>query len=185
MANLVEKTDTNRISRYLPGARVRNSAHGKGHEEGGFSIRKGRIEPLETPLFLSIYPQNYSAYFTVLCSHLYLWLYGVLSPITSLREGVNLQLQSIKILGVTRVSQVRPLCWQTSFCDRIIHTPATTHMIVYYLSTINSTEFGVFWESWLAQGFSHCWVNDCHQTSISLSTWEYINQCIWNIEKEI
>ena len=28
------------------------------------------------------------------------------------------------------VSQVKPLCWQTSFCDRIIHTPATTHMIV-------------------------------------------------------
>ena len=25
----------------VPGASVRNSAHGKGHEEGGFSIRKG------------------------------------------------------------------------------------------------------------------------------------------------
>ena len=34
------------------------------------------------------------------------------------------------------------------FCDRIIHSAATRHMIVYYLSTINSTEsFGVFQES--------------------------------------
>ena len=43
----------------LPGARVRNSAHGKGHEEGGFGICKGGIEPQET-LFPSIYPQNQS-----------------------------------------------------------------------------------------------------------------------------
>ena len=28
---------------------MRNSAHGKGHEERGFSIRKGGIEPQETP----------------------------------------------------------------------------------------------------------------------------------------
>ena len=33
----------------LPGASVRNSAHGKGHEEGGFGIRKGGIKPQETP----------------------------------------------------------------------------------------------------------------------------------------
>ena len=33
----------------MPGASVRNSALGKSHEEGGFSIRKGGIEPQETP----------------------------------------------------------------------------------------------------------------------------------------
>ena len=37
---------------------------------------------------------------SVLCAHLHLWLYGGLSPITiSLGEGVNLQLQLIKIPG--------------------------------------------------------------------------------------
>ena len=41
-------------------------------------------------------PKPESAYFTALCSHLYLWLYGRLSP-TSFGEGVNLQLQLIKI----------------------------------------------------------------------------------------
>ena len=33
----------------VPGASVRNSAHGKGHEEGGFGTCKGGIEPQETP----------------------------------------------------------------------------------------------------------------------------------------
>ena len=42
------------------GARVRNSAHGKGHEEGGSALHKGKSEPQETPLFPSIYPQNQS-----------------------------------------------------------------------------------------------------------------------------
>ena len=35
--------------RTVPGASVRNSAHGKGHEEGGFGKCKDRIEPQETP----------------------------------------------------------------------------------------------------------------------------------------
>ena len=43
----------------LLGASVRNSTRGKGHEEGGFSIRKSGIKPQETP-FLSTYPQNQS-----------------------------------------------------------------------------------------------------------------------------
>ena len=30
-------------------ASMRNSTHGKGHDEGGFGIDKGRIEPQETP----------------------------------------------------------------------------------------------------------------------------------------
>ena len=45
------------------------------------------------------------------------------------------------------VSQVKPLCWQTSLCDRIIHTLATMYMIIYNLSTINSTESLEYFES--------------------------------------
>ena len=33
----------------MPGASVRNSAHGKGHEEARSALRKGEIEPQETP----------------------------------------------------------------------------------------------------------------------------------------
>ena len=78
---------------WLLGASVRNSAHGKGHEEGGLAYAKAWSSLRKTPV-PSIYPQNQSSYFTVSCSHLHLRLYGGLSPITiSLREGVNMQLQ--------------------------------------------------------------------------------------------
>ena len=82
----------------MPGASVTNSAHGKGHEEGGFSIRKGGIEPQETP-FPSIYPQNQSL--PTLLSYALTYtsdFTGGCSPTTSL-GGVNLQLQLIKIPG--------------------------------------------------------------------------------------
>ena len=35
--------------REVLGASMRNSTHGKGHEEGGFGVRKGGIKPQETP----------------------------------------------------------------------------------------------------------------------------------------
>ena len=59
--------------------------------------------PLEILKHLPLKPE--SAYFTALCSHLLLWLYRGLSPTTSLWKRVNLQLQLIKFLGVTRVFQ--------------------------------------------------------------------------------
>ena len=43
---------------YMPEASVMNSAHGKGHEEGGFSICKGWIEPQETPCFRASTPKT-------------------------------------------------------------------------------------------------------------------------------
>ena len=49
-------------------------------------------------------PKPESAYFTALCSHLHLWLYEGCPP-PPLSERVNLQLQLIKFLGMTRVFQ--------------------------------------------------------------------------------
>ena len=97
----------------LPGASVRNSAHGKCHEEGGSALRKGRIEPQENPVPEHLLPKPESAYFTASCSHLHLWLYGGLSP-TSLREGVNLQLDSIKIPGRDKSVSTYKLLWRFS-----------------------------------------------------------------------
>ena len=54
---------------------------------------------------------------SVLCSHLHLWLYGGLSPITiSLREGVNLQLQLIKIPGCDKSVSTYKLLWRSLAC---------------------------------------------------------------------
>ena len=43
----------------MPGASVRNSTHGKGHEEGGLAYAKAGSS-LRKPLFPNIYPQNQS-----------------------------------------------------------------------------------------------------------------------------
>ena len=50
-------------------------------------------------------PKPESACLTALCFHLRFWHYGGLSPTTSLWKGVNLGLQLINLLGVTRVFQ--------------------------------------------------------------------------------
>ena len=78
---------------------MRNSARGKGHEEGGLAYAKAGSSLRRRPVPKHLPPNPESAYFTALCSHLHLCLYGALYPTTSLGEGVNLQLQLIKITG--------------------------------------------------------------------------------------
>ena len=117
--------DCKEIQPILPGASMRNSAHGKGHEEGGFSIGKGRLSLRKPPVPEHLPPKPESAYFTVLCSHLHLWLYRGISPITiSLREGVNLQLQLIKIPGCDKSVSTCKLLWRFSSLHERVR-PAT------------------------------------------------------------
>ena len=77
----------------VPEASMRSSAHGKGHEEGGFGIHKGGIKPQETLCSRASTPKTrvYLLYFFML-SPIPLTLRGA-DPITSLGEGVSLQLQ--------------------------------------------------------------------------------------------
>ena len=98
-------------------------------------ICKGGIEPQESPWkFSSIYPPKpESAYFTTLCSHLHLWLYGGLSPTTSFGEGVNLEFQLIKTPGSDRSVSTYKLLWRfSSLPDRL----AWPHVIAHSLPTV-------------------------------------------------
>ena len=99
-------------------------------------IRKGGIEPQESPwIFSSIYPQNQSLP-TTLCSHLHLWLYRGLSPTTSFGEGVNLELQLIIIPGRDRSVSIYKLLWRfSSLPDRLVQP----HVIVHSLPTMRGT----------------------------------------------
>ena len=69
----------------LPGASVRSSAHGKCHEEGGSAYAKVGLSLRSPPgnSWASI-PKNRVCLLSALCSHRHLWLYGGLSPTTSL-----------------------------------------------------------------------------------------------------
>ena len=104
----------------LPGAIMRNSAHGKSWGTR-LGIRKDMIKPQETPWSRAstLKPES------VLCSHLHLWLYGGLSPIAiSLVEGVNLQLQLIKIPGRDKNVSTYKLLWSFSSLPEQVR-PAT------------------------------------------------------------
>ena len=84
----------------LPGASVRNSAHGKGHEEGGSAYTKAGSS-LRSPPGNSQAPTPKTRVCLLYCfvlSPIPLTLRG-LSPTTSFGEGVNLELQLIIIPG--------------------------------------------------------------------------------------
>ena len=74
-------------------------------KEARHTQRRDRASGVPLEILEHLPPKPESAYFTALCSHLHLWLYGGLSPTTSLWKRVNLQLQLIKLLGVIRVFQ--------------------------------------------------------------------------------
>ena len=106
---------------FLLGASARNSAHGKGHEEGGFGIRKGRIEPQETPCSRTSTPKTRVCF---MLSPIPLTLQGGCSPTTSLGEGVNLQLQLIKIPESDKSVSTYKLLWRFSSLPEQVR-PAT------------------------------------------------------------
>ena len=69
----------------LPGASVRNSAHDKGHEEGGSAYTKAGSSLRSPPgNSRASTPKTKVCLLSALCFHLHLWLYGGLSPTTSL-----------------------------------------------------------------------------------------------------
>ena len=90
--------------------------------------------PLEILKHLS--PKPESAYFTALCSHLHLWLYGGLSPTASFGEGVNLELQLIIIPGCDRSVSTYKLLWRFSSLPYRFVQP---HVIVHSLPTVRGT----------------------------------------------
>ena len=140
--------------------------------------------PLEILEHLS--PKPESAYFTALCSHLHLWLNGGLSPTTSLWKRVNLQLQLIKFLGVTRVFQPTNSFGSPLACLNRFFRP---HVIVHSLPTMRGmrcsklSKYRFLWavkrliRNCIGEGFFTCWANVCCCFHIPylLCPWECID----------
>ena len=68
-------SEQNLYHQSVPGASVRNSTRGKGHEEGGSAYAKAGSSLRRPPVPEHLPPKPESAYFTASCSHLHLWLY--------------------------------------------------------------------------------------------------------------
>ena len=94
--------------------------------------RQDRASGVPLEILKHLPPKPEPAYFTTLCSHLHLWLYGGLSPTTSFREGVNLELQLIIIPGHDRSVSTYKLLWRFSSLVR-------PHVIVHSLPTVRCT----------------------------------------------
>ena len=105
-------------------------------KEARHTQRRDRASGVPLEILEHLSPKPESAYFTTLCSHLHLWLYGGLSPTTSFREGVNLELQLIIILGCDRSVSTYKLLWRfSSLPDRLVRP----HVIVHSLPTVRGT----------------------------------------------
>ena len=102
------------------------------------------------PLFLSIYPQNQSLPSLLFYALTYTSDFmGGCSPTTSLGEGVNLQLQSIKIPGHDKSVSTYKLLWRfSSLPDRLVQP----HVIVHSPPTVRGmrcfklSKYRFFWE---------------------------------------
>ena len=92
---------------------MRNSAHGKGHEERGLAYAKVWSSLRKPPVPEHLTPKPECIYFTVSCSRLHLWLYGGLFPTGSL-GGVNVSSKSIKIPGRDKSVSAYELLWRLS-----------------------------------------------------------------------
>ena len=102
-------------------------------KEAWHTQRRDRASGVPLEILEHLPPKPESAHFTALCSNLHLWLYRGLSPTTSLWKRVNLQLQLIKFLGVTRVFQLTNSFGSPQACLNRFFQP---HMIVQSLPTV-------------------------------------------------
>ena len=97
----------------LPGASMRNSARGKGHEEGGLAYAKAGLSLRSPPgNSRTSTPKTRVCLLSALCFHLHLWLYGGCPPLPLSEKRVSLQLQLI-IPGCDSVSTYK-LLWKSS-----------------------------------------------------------------------
>ena len=147
---------------------------------------RGSGVPLE--ILEHLPPKPESAYTTALCSHLHLWLYGGLSPTTSLWKRVNLQLQLIIFPGHDRSVSTYKLLWRFfSLPDRL-----SGHMWLFTASqpweardalNLLKTDFFEKLENfyysisglvrnYTGRGF-YCWAKICCYISISLAPYTH------------
>ena len=116
--------------------------------------RKGGIRPQGYPwTFSSIYPQNQSLSALLhYAFHLLFWHYRGAVPHHLLPKGVNLELQFISFLGVTRVFQSKNSSDGSLACLTSLSSLLKPHVIVHSLPTVRGTrcselsKYRVFWE---------------------------------------
>ena len=111
--------------REVPGASMRNPAHGKGHEEGSLTNAKAWSSFRGSPwVFLNIYPQKPEL----------AWFYCTVLSTLQTFSGKKLT-QGFSLLHMKGMFQLKPLWWLSNLPDRfpqtfynlwIVYSPPTT-----------------------------------------------------------
>ena len=139
-------------------------------KEARHTQRRDQASGVPLEILEHLPPKPESAYFTALCSYLHLWLYGGLSPTTSLWKRVSLQLQLIKFLGMPRVFQPTNSFGNSLACLNRFFWP---HVIVQSLPTVRGircsklSKYRFLWavkrliRDCIGEGFFTCWANVC------------------------
>ena len=127
--------------RGVPGASVRNSARGKGHEEGGSAYAKVGSSLRRPPVPKHLPPKTrVCLLYCVMLSTYSSDINRGLSPHHLFLEKVNLELSDNKSPGHNKSVPIqKPLWWLSSLPDRFIWTLTATHVIVYSLPTVRGT----------------------------------------------
>ena len=132
-------------------------------KEARHTQRRNQASGVPLEILEHLPPKPESTYFTALCSHLHIWLYGGLSPTTSLWKRVNLQLQLIIIPGRDRTVSTYKLLWS-------LFQP---HVMVHSLRTVRGmrcsklSKYRFLWavkrliRNCIGEGFFTCWANVC------------------------
>ena len=139
-------------------------------KEAQHTQRWDRASGVPLEILEHLLPKPESAYFTALCSHLRLWLYGGPFLTTSIWKRVNLQLQLIKFLGMTRVFQPTNSFGSRLACLNRFFWP---HVIVHSLPTMRGmrssklSKYRFLWavkrliRNCIGEGFFTCWAKVC------------------------
>ena len=148
-----------------------SSTHGKGHEEGGSAYAKVGLSLRSPPgNSRASTPKTRVCLLSALCSHLHLWLYGGCPPPPLSEKRVNLHLQLIKFLGMTRVFQPANSFGNPLACLNRFFRP---HVIVQSLPTVRGmrcsklSKYRFLWavkrliRNCIGEGFFTCWANVC------------------------
>ena len=154
----------------MPGASVRNSARGKGHEERGLAYAKAGSSLRSPPgNSRASTPKTRVCLLSALCSHLHLWLYGRLSPPPLSEKRVNLQLQLMKFLGVIVFQPTNSFGSPLACLNRFFRP----HVIAQSLPTVRGrrcsklSKYRFLWavkrliRNCIGEGFFTCWANVC------------------------
>ena len=147
-----------------------SSTRGKGHEEGGLAYAKAGSSLRSPPgNSRASTPKTRVCLLSALCSHLHLWLYGGLSPTTSLLKKSWLTAPVNKVPGVIVFQPTNSFGSPLACLNRFFrpHVSAQSLPTVRGMRCSKLSKYRFLWavkrliRNCIGEGIFTCWANVC------------------------